>query len=371
MGPGTGSKPEKPSAPIDRSRDVEAMTKARFATALLSVALTSPCQTVDSRKQPKQPPTYFLEHLTATSIAAPAFSFTSSQCSDGGSALLDTSTFSSAKVLLKLDADGKFPVPIPLPTVSEKGGDWQYSIDNQGNVSFLLAQVKRPVLIRESSDGQEINRTELALPSLAYVHSFAAQPDGAVLVLASLVTDAKPPVSPGENPKLTDTRYLFWFDSAGRILKKDQFGKSFSRETTPEDGLVVSDMAGIFYSATSTEVRLYGRSGELMRSFSIMSPVRGATLSGMRVNDGRMALKFSYPTGWDKTGPVKETELQSAYIGSISEEWALVNTLTEEITGFYRTKNDFSGTALCYLGNTSFLYYSIRDGQPQLVHATP
>jgi len=287
----------------------------------------------------------------------------------------DISQIYSVQSILRVNEDGSQPTPIPFPTGLDSKGQWSFSPDTSGSVYLLLTNVDDPLLIHMSSSGEEVSRMKLSLPKSFHVHSFAVQSDGRSLFFGSFMTiktESESGSGVHRSPEIVDVPFLFWLDAAGRLNRKEPFGKMFSRSTTEPDGLIVAGMPGIFYVATSAEVREYSSRGDFFKKFLIAPPSKNSHLSSLQFVDRWIALLFTYPatTTSVETGISNKAESpSSSYYGPLKETWLLASTVSGEAEGYYNAPEDIKGSALCYVGQHSFLYITVRDRQLFLVEA--
>jgi hypothetical protein len=317
------------------------------------------------------------QHLTLRTrdlhrIGVPIFSFRPQvACDARGEVFFDISQFYSVKSILRVRNDGTQPTPLPFPAGLDAKGQWHFSIDSSGAVYLLLTNVDNPLLIHLSPSGEEVSRTDLSLPKFFDVHSFALQPDGRSLFFGSLEKvseDSSSGSSVHSSSASTDVPFLIWLDPTGKFARKEQFGKEFSVSTTLLDGQVAAGRPGIFYVAKSTEIREYGARGDLLLTFPIVPPSKDSHVANFQFVDGRIALLFRYPSV--EGGIAKQADGSSTpYFGPLDETWLLAGTVSGEVEGYYNEPKDITGSALCYLGEHSFLYYTVKDRLPFLVEA--
>ena len=79
-----------------------------------------------------------------------------------------------------------------------------------------------------------------------------------------------------------------------------------------------------------------------------------------RIRDRRMAVGGESADAESSTTP---------YFGPLDESWLIANTVSGDMEGFYNAPEGFTGSTLCYLGQRSFLYYTVKDKQPFLMEA--
>ena len=306
-------------------------------------------------------------------IGVPLFSSAPpTMCDSRGEVFFDISEFYSVKAILRVREDGTQPTPIPFPT--DVKGHWHFSIDSSGAVYLLLTNVDNPLLIHLSPSGEEVSRTDLALPLYFGVHSFAVQPDGRSLLFGSLEELSGENSSGSSKPSssVINVPFLFWFDPTGKLARKERFGKEFSRSAAFPNGQVTAGRPGIFYVATSAEIREYGAEGDLFRTFAIVPPNKDSTISSLQFVDGRLALLFLYPAKAPpgEGGIAKQAEGSSSpHFGPLDPTWLLVSPVTGKAEGYYDKPKDLIGSALCYLGRHSFVYDTVKDRLPFLVEA--
>jgi hypothetical protein len=324
--------------------------------------------------QGKTAPHFVLKSRDFYRIGTPVFSFGSAECDARGSVFFNISGFYSVNAILRVKRDGGDPTVIKFPADSGAHVQWHVFVDPSGATYLLLSGVSGHLLIHLSPSGEELDRTDLALSTSFHVHSFSVQPDGKSLFLGSVekVNAVSNPDPSAHKPTvITDVPSLFWLDTTGKLARSMPFGKEFSRSTTELDVLVAAGKPGIFYVATSSEIKEYGADGDLFRTFPIIAPNKDAQISSLQFVNGHIALVFSYPA---KASPVggESADAESSttpYFGPLDESWLIANTVSGDMEGFYNAPEGFTGSTLCYLGQRSFLYYTVKDKQPFLMEA--
>jgi hypothetical protein len=163
---------------------------------------------------------------------------------------------------------------------------------------------------------------------------------------------------------------MIWFDTTGKVTREAPFGKEFSLSITQQDGRITAGKPGIFYVATHSEVNEFGSGGDLIRTFPITAPDKDAQISRVQSVEGQLALEFFYPAKNPTKGQtVTPATPTTPYLGPFDQSWLIVNTVTAEMEAYYDTPAGFTGQSLCYLGRRSFVYYTVKDGDPFIVDA--
>lgn len=320
-------------------------------------------------------PRYLLQVTDARPISTPPFSFSSAQCDSTGNVYLELpDRLYSLKAILRVSSDGKTVTPIPLPTDLGSNGEWHYYVSQDSSLFVTYSEASKNVMIRYSPSGIELGRTNLELPTYFHIHSFAVHDRGDGLFFGSTSSSSADlsgvPQSTSSVPAQKDTPYTIWLDQSGRLVKKITQGERFLRSDFQADGLTIPTSPMRYVMATTSKVSELSSFGETTRSFNLVPSIKGSTLSGIQYHNGEIALVVARPQG----SPIASSDSDAStepYFGPMVHDWLVVNLVTGEEAAWYQSPKDIVGTALCYLGDRHFLYFTVKDSQPTLVEAGP
>lgn len=168
------------------------------------------------------------------------------------------------------------------------------------------------------------------------------------------------------NQSITSTPLLIWMSSRGRIIKQISFGKAFDRASSVPNGMVATGPPGTFFLGTNSEIYEYGEEGGVIKVLPLNAPANHSIITAIQYVDGRIALVFSYPVS-EVGRSLKSDDNAEPYFGSLAQAWFIENVTTGEAEAFYEAPDAFKGTALCYQGGRSFLFTTVKAGQPYII----
>jgi hypothetical protein len=296
-------------------------------------------------------PTIILDGRIRHPVGVPPFSATSNQCDKKENVFFDlTGSTYSLQTILRISANGQDAMPIRVPVdLASNKGEWQFSIDSDGGVYLLFSHVDQHELMHYMSTGEQVSRLSVQLPKYYYTHSFAVLPDKRSMFFGFVPVD--------EMSATTSQRPLsVWLDSSGKLVRSTQSGREVSL-TDPQDGLVTGGRPGTFIEAVNSEIRIFGAQGERLQTFRINKPTADSFATILQVVNGQVAIAFSHSAGTDSAQDALE------------QTWLLVDPSTGVSDGFYKMPDDFTGSALCYLGQQKFLYMTVKDGANVFIEA--
>ena len=298
-------------------------------------------------------------------IQVPNFSSVGNVCDPTGQPYFQLSDASySVNAVLRMRSNGNDPAPIPFPTGFDKKGQWHFAIDPTGKLYMLLSGVSDSLLFEVDASGQELNRLHVKLPLWFHVENFAVESSGRSVVFGSIEKAYEETGKGSSEPYnlVKDLPYLFWVDRDGSA-RKQRSGDEFSSGVTMEDGIVAASKSQHFYFATSKAIKEYSPTGEFVKSFPVNAPASHSRTAVLQVQDGVIAVQYIYPSD--------EVKPNEPYFGNLEETWLLMNPVTGDPIGYFDKPSGFKGSALCYEGQRSFLYFTAKNGQSFLVTAQP
>ena len=297
-------------------------------------------------------------------LAVPPFSFSSNMCDARGNVYLELSDVYSVKGILRVSENGDNITPIPLPKGLPTHGEWHSFAAPDGDVFYLFAGLDDNTMIHLSSTSEEVSRTTLTLPRYFHVRSFSVLPNGRAMLLGSVPTSET-----SQNPN--EVPVTLWLDASGSVVRRSSGGKEFSPAKDRATGLVAAEGPDSFVQVTDSDIKVFTSRGDLLRSSPLVKPTVDSFASGVEFVDGRLAIMFDHPPKRSATEAGSATKQGSVakYMGPVEQAWLLTNSITGEPYGFFEQPKNFSGTALCYLGQQTFLYITVQNQHPALVHA--